>query len=260
MSKENTAIIGYTGFVGSNVVRQFQFSDLYNSTNITNIGEKQYKFVVSAAPSAVKWKANKFPAEDRAHVLTYLEQLKNVNAEECICISTCDVYVEPTGVNEFDDPHLKLENLHPYGKHRLMIEDFVKSFFPKSHIIRLPALFGPGLKKNVIFDFLNNNQIENIDHRNQFQFYDLSNVWSDIERARDEDVPILNITSEPITVSELARNCFGMLFENITTHSPVTYDIRSMYSEKWGGSNGYLYSKESVLKHIKMFITDEKSI
>jgi hypothetical protein len=35
-----TALIGYTGFIGSNLARQFDFDDFYNSKNIDDIAGK----------------------------------------------------------------------------------------------------------------------------------------------------------------------------------------------------------------------------
>ncbi len=49
--------------------------------------------------------------------------------------------------------------------------------------MRLPGLYGPGLKKNVIFDFLHDNDVHKIDSRGVFQFYDTTRLWRDLEIA-----------------------------------------------------------------------------
>ena len=79
----------------------------------------------------------------------YLLYLSHINARHCIGISTCDVYEVPQDVDEDTDIEATLETLHPYGKHRFHIEEFMRSHFERVTIIRLPALFGKGLKKNV---------------------------------------------------------------------------------------------------------------
>ena len=60
----NSALIGYTGFVGGNLLRQFAFTDLYNSTNIETIAGRAYDLIVCAGAPGVMWKANKEPALD----------------------------------------------------------------------------------------------------------------------------------------------------------------------------------------------------
>ena len=44
-----------------------------------------------------------------------------------------------------------LDGLHPYGRNRLELEDLVRKEFD-TLVVRLPALFGKGLKKNFIYD------------------------------------------------------------------------------------------------------------
>lgn len=55
-------LVGYTGFVGQTLLTQTSFDDLYNSSNIETIQNKDYSLVVCAAAPAVKWKANKSSA------------------------------------------------------------------------------------------------------------------------------------------------------------------------------------------------------
>lgn len=61
------------------------------------------------------------------------------------------------GVNE--DMPVDEDSLQPYGLHRRYLETFVESQFPQHLIVRLPSLVGPGLHKNVIFDFLSDNNL-----------------------------------------------------------------------------------------------------
>lgn len=56
-----SALIGYTGFVGNNLIGQAHFDDLYNSKNIGDACDREYDLLVCAAPSAEKWKANLDP-------------------------------------------------------------------------------------------------------------------------------------------------------------------------------------------------------
>ena len=47
-----TALIGYTGFVGSNIAAAQDFTDCYNTRNISDIRGRSYDLVVSAATRA----------------------------------------------------------------------------------------------------------------------------------------------------------------------------------------------------------------
>lgn len=52
-------LIGYTGFVGGNLVAKRQFDVLINSKNFESMRGAHYDRVVCAGISAVKWQANK---------------------------------------------------------------------------------------------------------------------------------------------------------------------------------------------------------
>ena len=42
-----------------------------------------------------------------------------------------------------------------YGRNRARLESWVRATFPESHlVVRLPGIFGPGMKKNIIFDLV----------------------------------------------------------------------------------------------------------
>ena len=146
----NSAIIGHTGFIGGNLVNQYHFDQFYNSKNIESIGGQQFDYLVCSGAPAVKWLANKEPIGDRENLQRLVNCLKNVEAKQMILISTVDVYPSPIEVNE--ETIIDLEKCQPYGKHRLELEYFLAERFD-TLTIRLPGLFGQGLKKNIIYDF-----------------------------------------------------------------------------------------------------------
>ena len=94
------ALIGHTGFVGGNLLRQGRYGDLYNSTNIGDIAGKSFELVVSAGCKAAKWIANQEPAADRAGIESLMRALERVRAERFVLISTIDVYPQPIEVDE----------------------------------------------------------------------------------------------------------------------------------------------------------------
>lgn len=245
------ALIGYTGFVGSNLNRQYRFDDLYNSKNITEIRGKKYDQIISAGAYAAKWLANKDPIKDKNFINSLIEALQEVDAKEFILISTVDVYPYPKNINE--NTKINIETLAPYGKNRLILEKFIQNKFSNHRIIRLPGLFGEGLKKNVIFDFMNNNCIEMIHQDGVFQYYYLERLQDDIEITRRNNINLINIATEPISVKTLAKEIFNIDFTNSIKSPPPDYDMHSIYSKLWGNQKNYLYMKDTVLDDLKQF-------
>ena len=92
------ALIGHTGFVGSNLDRQIAVTDRYNSRNFREIAGQSYDEVVCAGIQAVKWWANQNPAEDWAGIAPLLETLEQAEIKRFVLISTADVYRVPVGV------------------------------------------------------------------------------------------------------------------------------------------------------------------
>ncbi len=248
------ALIGHTGFVGGNLLSQQSFTDCFNTTNIETIRGNHFESVVCAGVSAAKWIANREPDKDAENIEGLKQQLKTITADKFILISTVDVYPQPIDVDEHSS--IVIDECQPYGKHRLELEKFIATEFD-ALIVRLPGLFGKGLKKNIIYDFLNNNNIEKINPENVFQFYDLKHLTKDIQFSLDQDINLLNIATEPTSVSEVAKICLGHEFNNKIDGAPVRYDFKSSHAKVFGGNEGYLYSKEQVLADLKQFIAAE---
>lgn len=147
-----SCLIGYTGFVGGNLDSQYKFDYKYNSKNINDIIGKEFDLVVCAGVRAQKWLANTYPNQDINEIKNLTEKIKTIKTKKFVLISTIDVYKNPIDVNE--NKGIDLENLHPYGKNRIDLENWIIENFEESLIVRLPALFGQGLKKNFIYDLI----------------------------------------------------------------------------------------------------------
>ncbi|MBD1878308.1 NAD-dependent epimerase/dehydratase family protein [Coleofasciculus sp. FACHB-T130] len=247
----SSALIGYSGFVGSNIVRQNYFNSLYNSKNIESIIDQSFDVLVCSGAPAVKWLANKEPIKDLENINRLIKCLGKVSAQKVILISTVDVY--PVAVEVDEDTEIDTNNLHPYGKHRLELERFVKERFD-TLIVRLPGLFGEGLKKNIIYDFIHNNCTEQIHKDSVFQFYNLDHLWKDIQVFLKNDLKLVNLATEPIAVWEVASEGFGFTFTNEPSSKPARYDFRTKYSYLLDKNNHlYMYNKEQVLIDLKNF-------
>ncbi|MDL9980304.1 NAD-dependent epimerase/dehydratase family protein [Microbacterium sp. ASV49] len=248
-----SALIGYSGFVGSNLRRSHTFDYEFNSANIAEAHGRTFDLVVFSAARAEKWRINQDPEADAAHIAELEHHLSLIEADRVILISTVDVYGTPRDVDE--STHIEVQGLHPYGAHRLELEDFVRRQFPTTHVVRLPGLFGPGLKKNVIYDLLHDNALERIHADGSFQYYGLPRLWGDLCRIVDAGLPLVNITSEPIRTGDLAEQALGIPFDNRPTDIVAAeYDVRSIHSQLWGRDDGYLYSQADVVSDVQAFV------
>lgn len=148
-----TALVGYTGFVGSNLVISHEFSDLYNSKNIETAYNTRPDLLVYSGLPAAMFKANANPDADFEDIKQAIENIRAIKPKQMVLISTVAVYDRTYDVDEtyvIDE-----EVLLPYGKNRLYLEKWVTKNYANSLIVRLPALYGANLKKNFIYDFIN---------------------------------------------------------------------------------------------------------
>lgn len=251
-------LIGHTGFVGTTLKRQHHFDCLFRSSDIHSIANQDFDLLVCAGAPAQKWLANQQPEEDRASIAKLINALSAVRSKRLILISTVDVFSDPSGVDETSS--IETVGLHPYGLHRRELEQFVEQQFSSSTIVRLPGLVGPGLRKNIIYDIHNQNDVQKIDSRGGFQFYPMVNLWSDLQRVMDLGLSHVHLTAEPISVSEVSKDGFGIPFENHVLAHPLSYDFQTAYAAQMGGLGRYTYSKRETLQGVRAYAQTELKV
>lgn len=148
-----TSLVGYTGFVGSNIAKSFEFNNLYNSKNIEEAFGSNPDLLVYSGVPAEKFLANNNPQRDLKIIENAFENIKKINPKRVVLISTIDVYKKPIGVDE--DTPIDTEGLLPYGLNRYKLEKMVEESFDDYLIVRLPGLYGENIKKNFIYDLIN---------------------------------------------------------------------------------------------------------
>jgi hypothetical protein len=149
----NSCLIGYTGFVGQTLTSQRRFAGLYNSANVDELPGQSYSTVICAAAPALMWAANENPAPDKHNLLRIAEIVKKVKCDRVVLISTIAVFDDPS--RGYTESSACYQIQKAYGRHRHELEVDLSEHFSRCHIMRLPALFGKGIKKNFIFDLLN---------------------------------------------------------------------------------------------------------
>lgn len=251
------ALIGYSGFVGSTLLRQGNFDGLFRSTNIANIEGQSFDTIVCAGAPAQKWIANREPDDDLKKIEQLISHLEKVNCKKFVLISTVDIFKSPLNVDE--NSFVEEDGLHPYGLHRRILEKFVESHFENFLIVRLPGLVGPGLRKNIIFDFLNDNNLHMIESRGVFQFYPMVNLWTDIQIAINANLNLVHLTAAPVSVYDIASKCFNLEFtQELATH-PASYDLKTLHANIFGGQGDYQYTVKETLTAIRAYAQSEKT-
>lgn len=252
----NSALIGHTGFVGGNLFAQRPFDATFNSSNFREMAGRHFTEIVCAGLPAVKWQANQAPDEDRRRIRELEEVLESVTADRFVLISTIDVYPLLRDADEGYDCR-PVPN-HAYGRHRLAFEDFIAARFRNNFVTRLPGLFGPGLKKNVIFDLLHDNRVEAINPDSSFQYYDTRLLWGDIERQLRAGVRLLNIFTEPVRTGAIIERHFADMTVGEKRGDEIHYDLRTKHASLWGKAGGYAYSGDEVMARLDDFIHAER--
>lgn len=249
------ALIGFSGFVGTTLLKQACFESRYRSTNIGDIDGRFFDTVVCAGAPAQKWIANREPEQDQQRIEGLIGHLETVRCGTFILISTVDVFANPIGVDE--STTVVEEGLHAYGLNRRLLEKFVERNFENHLIVRLPGLVGPGLRKNVIFDFLNDNNLQAIDTRGVFQFYPMVNLWYDIQTALQAGLRLVHLTAQPVSVADVSLLGFGRAFDNPGSNMAARYDMRTRHAEIFGGLGGYQYSARETLQAVRAYAQSE---
>ncbi len=247
-------LIGSTGFVGSHVAKEFEFSQLINTSNVSSIIGKSTDFLVCAGLPGEKWRANSDPTTDWENMSNLAQIVSTLKATRAVLISTADVYSSPIQVDENSPTSLNGKQM--YGVHRAWFEKFFISRFPEGLILRLPGLYAMDVRKNLVHDLMHmkTNQLASMNPESKFQWFDVSRTLELIMDAFKQGVSLLNVTSSPVKAQEVA-SLFGVTLTSNT--EPKNYDIKSIHSEKFGGADGYLFSKETVLSDIlKLSVKD----
>lgn len=247
------ALIGHTGFVGANLAAQHRFDACFNSRNIEEAHDSTFELLVCAGVRAEKWIANGDEAGDKARIDALTAVLGRVKAERAVLISTTDVYADTRGRDE--DHPVDITTNQPYGRNRALFELAFRERFPQALIVRLPGLFGPGIKKNVVHDLLKNHEVEKINTEGRHQYYGLLRLWQDIELAMHHGLLLLNIATPPLQVEDLAAQVFGIRYRNVLPNA-ADYDMHTRYGHLWGRNDRYTLGMEEVIADLRDFVRD----
>lgn len=286
-------LVGNTGFVGRNLAATAPFDAQYSRANIgESFGADNGLVVYCGMPCGA--------GEDAARQA--MDNIAQMRPERLVLVSTTAVYPRPSGA--YEDTPVEAGGAAPG---HLALEGLVREAFPEALILRLPALFGPGMRENFIYDMLmpvpralcgdhydalslrvpevavgyqpgpdgiytlsaqgdqlavlgdffahnDFNARSFTDSRSILQFYDLANLWRDIELCLSLGLRQVNFATEPVEAGALYHFLFGEEFENHLPGPPPIWDVRTHYGREFGGHDDYLADRTEVVAGIAKFV------
>jgi hypothetical protein len=246
-------LVGNTGLVGTTLKNEIKFDLEFNSNNISSFIDdvpNNCDIYLTCLP-ATKWLVNKNIIGDIDNIYNLIKILSNKTYNNIILVSTIDVYNEsPLKSNEDYIPNFSKLN---YGNNRYLFELLVKEYleFKKLSIFRLPALFSKDIKKNVLYDLINDNNVESININSKYQWYNLQNLVNDINsfQIKHPENEVFNLFTEPIDTIDIVKLFPNINIDNLYKGGPIIYD----YTTKFGI---YILNKETVINEIKTFVNE----
>lgn len=94
------------------------------------------------------------------------------------------------------------------------------------------------------------------DSRSVYQFYNLGRLWKDICTAVENGITLWHPATRPVSAAEVYEYLTGEVFVNELGGTPAYYDYRTIYDTVFGGTDGYICDRESVLEDIKRFVSE----
>jgi nucleoside-diphosphate-sugar epimerase len=257
----DVGVIGPKGFIGSNLARRSNASAVYGRNDGTSLASSNHELLICSGVPAEKWKANKHPEEDKRNLVELTKNLSTANAKNFVLISTIDVL--GNGADLVESDNVSNYEKDAYGINRFEFELDTVRTFSNSLVLRLPGMYGPGLKKNVIFDLLNANELPSINPYSTFQWFDVRDIWPTLILALRENLKILHLATEPISILDLVTHLEPSRTTELSSSDLGTkeYSMKTEFSRLIADRDGpYLKSKMEVLSQIKNWYDSEKSL
>jgi nucleoside-diphosphate-sugar epimerase len=237
-------VIGGGGFVGSAYIRLFDRLGIEcASINRANYAEhvgRNCDVLINANGNSQKYLAERDPkTEFDASVRTVVHSLEDFRAGIYVFLSTGDVYVsqerpEVTREELVLDPR----QMSRYGLHKFMAESFVRALHPNWLIIRMGGFVGPGLRKNAIFDMLNDKPVW-LDLNSELQFISTDHaaeiVWTLVNKGIRNDT--LNLAAKGVMR-------LGNIYQRLGLKSTLDLAVKKVRFEISTENLERLYGKE----------------
>lgn len=186
-------LVGTTGFIGNNLLEALRKEHEVHEITRENLDwamtkMRSYNTVINAAGQAAKFQAEKDPIHDLRANIELLYQIKrNLEFDKFIHISSIDAYGD--GI---------------YGLHKGFAEDVVRRIMPKHTILRCGSVIGPGLKKGVVYDMINNLPIR-VSSNSKLQLITTSAIAEAVNNSLKFNSGTVLCAGIPIFIEDMAK-------------------------------------------------------
>ena len=236
-------VAGARGLVGSAVITHFKelgyvCEGIVRETSESH-GITSCDVLVMAHANPHKWKANADPWWDFGQtVASTARYCHTIKAGCTVFISSVDVYGDVTtqkGTDEVQDQ--SGAQTHTYGTHKFIAESYVRRFSQSYLILRLPALVGPGLTKNPIYDYFAPDKDVMISPKSRLNIIHVQDVARALASLLDTGVrnEILNIAAiDQLELGTLAE-VFGLplTLQEGADQTIQVYDINTVRAQRY---------------------------
>lgn len=255
-------LVGNTGLIGTTLKKNIEFDFEFNSKNfhtyVSNVpDDEQCNLFLTCLP-ATKWLVNKNLLKDLNNINLIINNLATKKYKKIYLISTIDVYCNSP--LKSDESTIPTFNGLSYGTNRFLFEKMVESIldYDRLSIYRLPALFSKDIKKNVLFDLLNNNNVDQINVNSIFQWYNLDYLYGDIifndEHYKHDLRYVFNMFSQGVDTKQIVNELFPEYSNVVCEKCLINYDYCTDMDK-----SGYLYTSEESFEQIKEFVNEYRS-
>lgn len=224
-------VVGGEGFVGSAYVRLFNKLGMncvtISRANYADFAGQSCDLLINSNGNSKKFLADKDPkAEFEASVFSVVRTLADFDAKTYVFLSTGDVYPRQDSPEiTREDLDLDTRQMSRYGLHKFTAENMVRALHPDFLIMRMGGFVGPGLRKNAIFDMLNDQPVW-LDLASELQFISTDMaakiVWTLIERG---------IRNETVNLAAKGLTSLSDIHQRLGASAPVQPDARKVRFE-----------------------------
>ncbi len=196
-------VVGGRGFVGQAYVRLCESRGLpvtvVDRDNYASLAGTSCDVLVNANGNSKKFMSDRDPVWDfDASVVSVVRTLADFKAGRYVLLSSGDVYPtqdSPEATRE--DLDLDRRKMSRYGLHKSIAETMVLSVHPAPLVMRMGGFVGPGMRKNAIFDMLNDQPVW-LHPDSELQFISTDRaaalVWGLVEAGVEREIVNLGAT------------------------------------------------------------------
>jgi len=246
------AVVGGNGFLGSMLSNDIESKKIFRN-NLDSITQTHWNQIIIAAPTGNRLMVGNHPEQDFNDCRAIVEAIKKSTYDHLLYISTVDVYQEKTSA----DDNLSVQvPVHSYGKNRHFLERSL-SALDHCHVIRLPSLCHPTIKKNILFDLTSSQWLDKISLDSWVQWYPIKKLAHDINWVIKSGVPQINLVSSPISNRQIVQTYFPELVDSLSRNSVQLqkYNVRTSYSD-----SGYWISELEIWESFTEFFQSTRNV